>query len=69
MGCDGMTYLTSATDRELSEFAFHVGAGRIVALVVAERVVLVIDHFAVDVIVAGHAQLTEVLQTTKRAFV
>ena len=36
------------------------------AFIVAERVVFVIDHLSVDVVVASHAQLTEVLSKKKR---
>ena len=63
---DFVTNLTAATDGELAQFAFHIGARRVVALVVAEGVVLVVDDFAVGVVVAREAQLAKVLRPERK---
>ena len=60
------SYLTPSANRELSELAFHIRARRVVAFIVAKGVVLVVDHLAVDVVVARDAQLPKVLKVDQR---
>ena len=55
------TYLTPSANREFSELALHIGARRIVTFVIAEGIVFVVDHLAVDVVVTRDAQLSKVL--------
>ena len=55
------SYLTSSAYREFSELSFHIGTRWIVAFVVAEGIILVVDDFPVDVVVTRHAQLSIML--------
>ena len=61
MSADFDTYLTPSANREFPELAFHVGARRVVAFVVAEGIVFVVNHFAVDVIITRDSQLAKML--------
>lgn len=56
-----MTYLTPSANREFPELAFHIRARRVVALVVAEGIVLVVNHLAVDVVITRDSQLAKML--------
>ena len=56
-----MTYLTPSANREFPELAFHIRARRIVAFVVAEGIVFVVNHFTVDVVITRDSQLAKML--------
>jgi hypothetical protein len=45
------THLTSAANGEFSQFAFHVGARRIMTFIVAEGVVFIVNDFSVGIVI------------------